>query len=256
MSRNPEFLHTPATGTHLTVEEVSRYRAQLDRFVSRSLPLSDLGIARVLLAGLDRPAFRTPFQQESSLPRFRAAIAEAISAIHTGKMPGGAQLPSKNDVRDPTMRAALDDVVQRLVALGGAFDNLLKESEIRPCGCQDPDCPVHMLSDRAPREMGHRRHELLCAARAVDPRFPERFYDMGRCSPTPVGRRKTVQVGRRLAVRPPLRSRTSRRPGRSRSRHRRRGCPSASASRSRGRSRSATSPASSNCASDGRRRRR
>lgn len=46
----------------LTVEEVRRYRAQLDRFVAQSLPLSDVDVARALLAGLDRPAFRAPFR--------------------------------------------------------------------------------------------------------------------------------------------------------------------------------------------------
>ncbi len=162
----------------LTVEEVRRYQAQLARFIAQSLPLSDVDVTRALLAGLDRPAFRTPFHQESSLPRFRAAIAETISAINTGKTPSGAQLPSKADVRDPAMRAALDNVVQRLVALRGAFDDLLKKGEIRPCGCQEPDCPVHMLSDRTCREMDGRRHELLVAAQAVDPSFPVSFYDI------------------------------------------------------------------------------
>ena len=162
-----------------TVEEVGRYRAQLDRFIAHLLPLSDVDVARALLAGLDRPAFRTPFHQESSLPRFRAAIAETIAAINTGRTPGGAQLPSKSDVRDPAIRQALENVVQRLVALRVAFDELVKSGEIRNCGCRDPDCPVHMLSDRAAREMDRRRYALLTAARAVDPTFPASFYDMG-----------------------------------------------------------------------------
>ncbi len=87
----------------LTVEEVRGYRAQLERFVAQSLPLSDMDVARALLAGLDRPAFRTPFREESSLPRFRRAIAETISAINTGRTPSGTQLPSKADVRDPSV---------------------------------------------------------------------------------------------------------------------------------------------------------
>src|SRR5574341_2037162 len=45
----------------LTVEEVRRYRGQLERFIAQSLPLSDSDVARALLAALDRPAFRTPF---------------------------------------------------------------------------------------------------------------------------------------------------------------------------------------------------
>src|ERR1019366_6110509 len=74
----------------LTEEEVREYRAQLHRFVAQSLPLSDVELARVLLAALDRPAFRTPFHQESSLPRFRSAISETISMINTGKNPSAA----------------------------------------------------------------------------------------------------------------------------------------------------------------------
>lgn len=112
------------------------------------------------------------------MPRLRAAIAETISAINTGKTPGGTQLPSKADVRDPAMRAVLDSVVQRLVALRSAFDDLLKKGEIRSCGCQDPNCPVHMLSDRACFEMDRRRRELLIAAQAANPAFPASFYDM------------------------------------------------------------------------------
>jgi hypothetical protein len=162
----------------LTMEEVSEYRAQLDRFVAQSLPLSDIEVARTLLAELDRPAYRTPFHQESSLPRFRSAISETISAINTGKTPSGSLLSSKADVRDPAVRAALDSVVQRLVALRGSFDDLVKKGEIRPCGCQDPDCPVHMLSNHACREMDRRRNELLVAAQGVDPAFSVSFYDM------------------------------------------------------------------------------
>jgi hypothetical protein len=55
-------------------------------------------IAKALLAGLDRPAFRTPFHSESSLPRFRVAIEETIANINIGTTPGGARLPSKNDL--------------------------------------------------------------------------------------------------------------------------------------------------------------
>ncbi len=162
----------------LTVEEVRRYRVQLEGFIARSLPLSDSDIARTLLAGLDRPAFRTPFHRESSLPRFRSAIAETIATINTGKTPSGTQLSSKNHVRDAAIRAKLDRVVETLVALRAAFDELLRTEEIRHCGCQDPDCPVYMLSDRAAREMDRRRHDLLVLAQQLDPTFPAHFYDL------------------------------------------------------------------------------
>lgn len=160
----------------LTVHEVQRYRDQLARHLAQRLPLSDSDVARALLASLDRPAFRTPFRQESSLPRFRAAIAEAVAAINTGKTPSGAQLTSKAEVRDASVRAALDAVVGRLVALRAAFDELLRSGDIRPCGCGDPDCPTFMLSDNAAQLLDRRRHELLVEVQGVDPSFSATFY--------------------------------------------------------------------------------
>lgn len=151
----------------ITPEELRGYQAQLDRFVTKSLPSSDSEVARALLAALDRPAFRTPFRQESSLPRFRVAITEAIATINTGKMDTG-----------PAMQTVLDDVVRQLVALRAAFDALLREGEIRPCGCQDPNCPVYMMSYEASREMDNRRQLLLDAALKIDPKFPASFYDI------------------------------------------------------------------------------
>jgi hypothetical protein len=112
------------------------------------------------------------------LPRFRAAIEETIAAINTGTTPSGKQVPAKAEVRDPTIRAALDDVVQQLVVLRATFDDLLRKGEIRPCGCQAPDCPVYMLSDQAAREMDRRRRDLLFAALKINPDAPAVFYEM------------------------------------------------------------------------------
>lgn len=162
----------------LTEREVRRFRSQLERFVAESLPATDAEIARNLVSALDRPAFRTPFHQESSLPRFRAAITETIAVINTGHGQTRTSPPSKLMLRDPDVRAKLDAVVERLVALRAAFDELLRTGDIRHCGCQDSDCPVHMLSDQAVREMDRRRQELLAAAHEIDPSFPARFYDL------------------------------------------------------------------------------
>jgi hypothetical protein len=127
---------------------------------------------------VDRPAFRTPFHQESSLPRFRSAIAETIAIINTGVTPSGKQLPSKHDVHDPEIQAKLDAVVEGLVALRSAFDDLLRSNEIRPCGCQNPDCPIYMLSDRAAWEMDRRRQDLLLMVHQIEPSFPACFYEL------------------------------------------------------------------------------
>ena len=78
---------------------------------------------------------------------------DRISAINTGKTPNGSLLPSKTDVRDSVMGAALDGVVQRLVALRGAFDGLVKNGKIRPCGWRAIAIQVTVLNmnSRFPR---------------------------------------------------------------------------------------------------------
>jgi hypothetical protein len=162
----------------MTEREVKQFRRQLERFVANSLPATDSEVVRNLLSAVDRPAFRTPFHHESSLPKFRAAICETIAIINTGHGETNARTPSKLTLRDPSVRAKLDTVVERLVALRAVFDELLRTGEIRPCGCQDSDCPVHMLSDRAAYEMDRRRQALLTAAHELDPSFPARFYDI------------------------------------------------------------------------------
>jgi hypothetical protein len=162
----------------LTIDEVKQYRSQLQRYVAKALPLSDAEIAGALLASLDRPAFRTPFQQESSLPRFRMAIVETIAAINGDRSPGVASSLSKSDVHDAAIRSALDTIVEKLVALRSSFDDLQREGEIKPCDCQEPDCPVLMLSETAVREMDRRRSALLAAAHAVSAASPERFYNL------------------------------------------------------------------------------
>lgn len=160
----------------ITIDEVRQYRAQLTRHVAQSLPQSDLDIARSLLANLDRPAFRTHFQEESSLPRFREAIAETISAINLGRAPGGEQLPSKNDIRDPSIRIMLDEVVGALVNLRATFDGLLRSKAIRPCECQNPECPTFMLTQSAANEMDQKRVDLLQIALKITPDLTLKFY--------------------------------------------------------------------------------
>jgi hypothetical protein len=162
----------------LTVEEVRGYRGQLVTYVSETLPQSAADIAKALVRALDRPAFRTPFHSESSLPRFRDAIAEAIETINTGKTPQGTQLPSKADVGDRSVRANLDAVVAQLTSLRATFDRLVRAGEIRHCGCTNPDCGTYMFSSRAAHEMDRQRHKLLDLAHLIDPAAPRRFYDI------------------------------------------------------------------------------
>ncbi|HYW07162.1 MAG TPA: hypothetical protein VE913_09415, partial [Longimicrobium sp.] len=95
----------PSQSKGLTVNEVKRYRTELLAFLDRSMPPSDSEIVSALVASLDRPAFRTRFQQESSLQGFRQAIAETIETINTGRTPQGRQLASKLQLRNPEIRS-------------------------------------------------------------------------------------------------------------------------------------------------------
>lgn len=160
----------------LTIEEVKRYRTELLAFAARSIPWSDADIVATLTRALDRPAFRTPFHHESSLPRFRDAIAETIETLNTGRTPQGCQLPSKFQIQDSTLRTDIDRLVEALVALRARFDTLLRDGEIQPCGCGQPDCPIFMLSERATHEMDQRRRALLSLAYTLNPANPQDFY--------------------------------------------------------------------------------
>ena len=134
--------------------------------------------AKALVRALDRPAFRTPFHSESSLPRFRDAIAETIETINTGKTPQGTRLPSKGHVQDRAVRAKLDTLVERLAGLRATFDRLSRAGEIRHCGCKKASCGTYMFSARAANEMDRQRHQLLELAHQIDPTAPRRFYDI------------------------------------------------------------------------------
>jgi hypothetical protein len=165
------------------LEEVLRYRDQLERFVAENLPSSDAEIVRQLLISLDRPAFRTPFYMESSLSQFRAAITEAIATINTGTTSYGKQLPSKSALKSPALRAELDSIVGQLVIVRATFDNFLKSGAIKPCGCGRADCPTFMLSAIAAEEMDRVRRKVLEQAKALDRGFPSEMY--GAAPPHP-----------------------------------------------------------------------
>jgi len=162
----------------LTIDEVKRYRTALLAFVSQNHPPGDSEIVAALISSLDRPAFRTPFQQESSLPRFRDAIAETIQTINTGKTPQGLQFSSKLQIRDEDLRAKVDKLVETLVALRATFDDLVRRGAIKHCGCHVADCPVYFLSHEAISEMDSRRRALLALAKNLNPSGPADLYEI------------------------------------------------------------------------------
>ena len=136
----------------------------------------DHEIVAALMRSLDRPAFRTPFHQESSLPRFKTAIAETINTLNTGHLPSGVSLPSRHAVRDPASKKALGQLVEDVVGLRTTFDRFLKTGEIKPCGCDVPDCSTFMLSPAASQTMDAKRLAILASACRLTPDMPGAFY--------------------------------------------------------------------------------
>lgn len=127
---------------------------------------SDKEILRQLVTCFQRPAFTTPFQQESSLPDFKKAITDTIEAINTGvyRLRDGTVIQKRASVfelRDDGIRQEVIGVVRQLEALRAKYDQLLASGDIRRCGCGKDDCPVHEISPRACREMDRARWEVL-----------------------------------------------------------------------------------------------
>lgn len=58
--------------------------ADIRKFADDFPDLSDANALQLMAAVFDRPAFRTPFRQESSLPAFQQAIEDTIGALNTG----------------------------------------------------------------------------------------------------------------------------------------------------------------------------
>jgi len=113
-----------------------------------------------------RPAFSTPIYHESSLPAFKQAITDTIQVLNTGvwQTRDGKEigrLPSRHEMSDSAVKAKLHDVERSLVKLRTTFDNMVREGEIRPCGCDQPDCPVFHVSARAGQELTELRREVL-----------------------------------------------------------------------------------------------
>ncbi|MEI6934120.1 hypothetical protein ACOQLP_30420, partial [Klebsiella pneumoniae] len=114
----------------------------------------------------DRPAFRTPFQQESSLPAFQKAIEDTIGALNTGlwRTREGVEIrriPSIHHLKNQRIQTVIGKVVRQVDQLRRIFVTRLKEGEIRPCGCGQPDCPTFTLTQRVADELDDARQRIL-----------------------------------------------------------------------------------------------
>ena len=152
---------------------------ELRRFTKPAAAGDDAVVERIIQV-FDRPAFHTPFQQESSLPAFRQAMADTIQALNTGiwQTRDGkeiARMPSRHELASQRLRDELAGVVRDLTELRARFDQLIRDGEIRPCECAKPDCPVFDFSSRAVSEMDVLRSALLARVhrlRGAEPSTP------------------------------------------------------------------------------------
>ena len=156
--------------------EFPEAEAEIRNFVDDFPDLSDADALSLMAAVFDRPAFRTPFRQESSLPAFQQAVEDTIGALNTGvwRTREGTEIrriPSIHHVRDPHIRQVLARGVRQVDELRRIFVARLREGEIRPCGCGQPDCPTYMLSASVADELDNARNRMLATFRSVYPPF-------------------------------------------------------------------------------------
>ena len=145
---------------------------EIRRFVDDFPDLSDTDALQLMAVVFDRPVFRTPFQQESSLPAFQQAIENTIGALNTGvwRTRDGDEIrriPSIHHLRDQRIRAMLEKVVRQVDELRRIFVTRLREGEIKHCGCGQPNCPTYTLSHHVAHELDEARRRILTTFRSV-----------------------------------------------------------------------------------------
>jgi hypothetical protein len=163
---------------HLTPDLIKRFVAGED-FPERTREMKekdDAEIVQCLFECFERPAFTTSFKGETNIPDFEKAITDTIEVLNTGihRLRDGTvvrRISSRHEVSNNELRSQLNVLTQQVVALRDSFTRLKKEEEIRPCGCEVPDCPTWFFSDEAAEEMDKRRREIFKQMQNINPAF-------------------------------------------------------------------------------------
>jgi hypothetical protein len=122
---------------------------------------------------------QTPIHKESNLPGFRQAITDTIQALGTGiwKARDGqviGRIASRHQLRDTALSNQIQTVEMGLARLRAKFDEFLKTGAIRPCGCNQPTCPVYIMSPNGAYDMDQLRGDVLRQFRNAYPAFDGR----------------------------------------------------------------------------------
>lgn len=144
------------------------FPGSVDALRSMSLDgqVSDAEILALMAECFDRPAFTTPFMQESSIPDFKKAITDTIEALNTGvrRLRDGTEIghiPRRSQLKDPSARADLARAVDLLVELRAQYDTFMASGELQPCGCGRQDCSIYFIGHRAAFAMDDLRSQIL-----------------------------------------------------------------------------------------------
>lgn len=150
---------------------------KLNNIISTS---SDEQIIELLSECFDRPAFTTPFYNESSIPEFEMAISRTIEVLNTGvhRLNDGTlirTIASRHKVTDEKLKSELAFIVQLVIKLRDIFTELKRKKEIKPCECGQGDCSTYMLTENACKIMDDSRTVILKSFRKVKPNFSIRL---------------------------------------------------------------------------------
>lgn len=126
----------------------------------------DMEILEEMYRCFDRPAFSTPFYQESNLPNFIKAIEGTIEALNTGvyRLRDGSvikKISPKSSLQDKGTREVLTGIVDDLIELRYLYERLIRENEIELCKCNDKNCGVQLISPYAIDKMDEARKQIL-----------------------------------------------------------------------------------------------
>jgi hypothetical protein len=153
---------------------------ELKAFADDFPALSDEEMLAIMAAVFDRPAFRTPFHCETSIPAFLKAIEDTIGALNTGvwRTRDGVEIrrnPSIQHIRSPKTRALLKKVVQQLDGIRRRFKAGLQDGSIRHCPCGMQDCCMFQLFGTIAHDLDHGRSTALKLFQQAYPKFDVRL---------------------------------------------------------------------------------
>lgn len=147
---------------------------KLKLFVLNNAATNDNEILLLIAQCFDRPAFTTPFHMESSIPAFKKAITDTIEVLNTGvhRLRDGTvirRIPSRHEIKNNRIKEVLSSIVKKLEDLRSKYDEFIKTGDIRPCGCNDSECPVFTLSPKACEVMDDMRFKILQLFHSIFP---------------------------------------------------------------------------------------